>query len=151
MQVLRIIGNDGTQLSLEADEPYRWLATLNLEGATGAAHVENGPHYRTGATIADLFAQMADCWRGWTGVKEWENNEGTLTLCATHNGLGHISIEVVLRNYAHREWELVGTLTVDAGALEHLARAAAEFDRAQAATDGRYPPPSSEIGPELAD
>ncbi|HEY5429540.1 MAG TPA: DUF6228 family protein [Solirubrobacteraceae bacterium] len=103
------------------------------------AAVENGPNLITGATIADLFADLAQRWRGWSGQKVWENNEHTLRLAATHDGLGHIRIEVHLTKYAHAEWEACGSIALDAGELADLARRASTFDQAQAGSADRQP------------
>jgi hypothetical protein len=137
---LRIGWSDVPALELEAAEPYRWLATLRLDGLLASAAVENGPNLITGATIADLFEDLAEHWRGWSGQKVWENNEHTLRLAATHDGLGHVEIEVHLTRYAHAEWEASGSIMLDAGDLRGLARRASAFDRAQADTDGRQGP-----------
>lgn len=137
MDCLRIGHSDLRALELAAAEPYRWQATLHQDGMLAAALVENGPHYMTGATIADLFADLAEHWRGWSGEKVWENNEGTLRLAAVHDGAGHIQIEVHLTKYAHQEWAVTGSVGAEAGALSELARQASAFDRAQAGTDGR--------------
>jgi hypothetical protein len=135
------IGRSVVALELEAAEPYRWQARLQLDGLPASAAVENGPNLITGATIADLFADLAEHWRGWSGQKVWENNERTLRLAGTHDGLGHIWTEVHLTKYAHAEWEASGSIPLDAGEeLADLARRASAFDQAQAGTDGRSGP-----------
>jgi hypothetical protein len=92
----RIGRSDIRALELKAAEPHRWLASLQQDGLVASAAVENGPNLITGATIADLFADLAEHWRGWSGQKVWENNEHTLRLEATHDGLGHVGIDVHL-------------------------------------------------------
>ena len=141
------IPQDGPRfLELEDVEPYRWLARLQLDGLSAEALVENGPHYMSGLTIADFFARLAEHWRGWEGVWSWENNEHTVRLDATHDGLGHVGIDVTLQKYAHREWQACGKVHVDAGALAYYARQAAQFDEAQAGTDGRHSSPGIDVG-----
>ena len=96
-QVLRRELGDGPhQLTLAGEHPYVWVATVEAGGLHAQAHVENGPVHLTGLTIADLFSELAEHWRGWDGNRVWSNNEGSLQLTATHDGLGNVELEVLL-------------------------------------------------------
>ena len=132
--------SDGLRrLTLAGGQPHEWTATLQSEGLCAGALVENGPVNLTGLTIADLFAELSESWRGWDGERVWSSNEGTLELTAAHDGVGHITLRVVLRHVSAAPWEIGATLILEAGALAALAREAARFDRAQAEVDGRSP------------
>lgn len=83
--------------------------------------------------LGEFFASIADDWRGWTGEKTWASVEDELSLRATHDGLGHITIVAELRRTFDppaREWLARGAIQLDAGALDAVARAAAAFERA---------------------
>jgi hypothetical protein len=76
--------------------------------------------------LPDLFEAMASDWRGWSGAKCWESLEGELKLTATHDGLGHIALDVVL-GPLYEEWKAQGTLVLEAGSLDAPASHLRDF------------------------
>ena len=55
--------------------------------------------------------------------------EGELTFACTHDGFGHIEVRVELETEPRTPsaWRALGSLVVEAGQLDALARAAATF------------------------
>jgi Family of unknown function (DUF6228) len=105
----------------------RWQVTLILPGLSASAEVDavayDGEH-----TLGLLFRRLADDWRGWEGERTWRSLEGDFDLAATHDGLGHVALEVRLRSGPYAaDWLATGTLSLDAGQLDAVARDAAAF------------------------
>lgn len=72
--------------------------------------------------MADLLAETAQQWQGWTGSKEWRSLEGELAFVWSHDGLGRVTFLVTLD--ARLVWRTEATIPVEAG---QLGRIAAEF------------------------
>jgi len=73
---------------------------------------------------ADLFAEAARDWRGWTGDKVWEAISHELKLSLSSETLGGCRLLVSL---ADGDEKLEGCIHLEAGQLESLARRAANF------------------------
>ncbi len=77
---------------------------------------------------AKFITDISRNWRGWPGRKSQESLEGHLSLAATSDSLGRVSIRVVLRgNMGASDWRAEDTLFLEAGQLERLAREASSF------------------------
>jgi hypothetical protein len=126
-------GEDGASLALRWETKDDWSAVLSGPGASARGLVYAYDPRGEGG-LRSLFASMARNWRGWEGKKEWESLEGELSLTCTSDPLGHIEVVVHLISDRNRNWRTTGRLTVEAGQLEDLARAAAAF------VDGGPPP-----------
>jgi Family of unknown function (DUF6228) len=74
--------------------------------------------YAYGPTPLALFEVIANEWRGWHGSKEWSSLEGELSLSATHDGVGTITLQVRLAHLGFDawDWEARAALALDAGA-----------------------------------
>lgn len=79
------------------------------------------------SALAPFFADLAESWRGFTGVKEYASIEGELALECTHDGLGSIRCDATLRHPAPPEWTFSAVLVWGVGA--HLDRLASEVGR----------------------
>ncbi|MCZ8095474.1 MAG: DUF6228 family protein [Acidovorax sp.] len=72
--------------------------------------------------LGDFFRDLAANWRGWQGEKSWGTLEGEVTLTATSDGTGHITMKFTLSQpYTGFEWQVSGALELEAGSLERLA------------------------------
>jgi len=91
-----------------------------------------GP-YNDGPGLGGFFSDLAEHWRGWEGERSWGDIEGLIRIDATHDGRGHISLHFDLQKSLDGEWRTQGTLPVEAGQLDALARAALAFDRGASA------------------
>jgi hypothetical protein len=77
---------------------------------------------------AEYFEDLSKNWRGWKGEKEIESTEGDLILKATSDSLGHISVRIELRaDQGGADWLVTGTLVLEAGALDMIAKSAKRF------------------------
>src|SRR5215210_9208315 len=71
-----------------------FVVRIEEPGLSAAARVENS-RFIQGPDA--LFSEMAQSWRGWSGEKTWHALEGELTLTATMDSLGHVTIRVQLQ------------------------------------------------------
>jgi hypothetical protein len=77
--------------------------------------------------VANLFAEAATNWRGWSGAKSWDSVEGELSLQLTADHTGHVTLTVVINHDVGGpdSWRVKSQLSLEAGQLEHLANDAA--------------------------
>ena len=122
-------GSGPESLAIETtEERGTWRAELRQEGAMAKSTI----FHRWSGDALELdryFAGLAERWRGWEGKIDWEGER--LDLSATHDGLGHVTVTVVLHGEADRDfdrWEFRGYVKVGAGSLEAVAREAAVLD-----------------------
>jgi hypothetical protein len=96
----------------------------------------SGPNFRGVALVyvyepvylARYFRDLATHWKGWAGKKEWNSLEGELSLSATIDSTGHISLSVGLRSGSYPfDWNLSAMLLIEAGQLEQIALAMERF------------------------
>lgn len=112
-----------------------WLAgyvvTLEGHGFSATAQVGNPEQ---GVSPVRLFDEMVSEWTGWKGEKGWGALDGEMSLVATTDSLGHISLEVSLDpRDGPPEWYASLTLVLEAGSLERLAAEAGAFFSPRAA------------------
>ncbi len=85
--------------------------------------------YTDAQGLADLFAAIAENWKGWQGEKKWSSIEGEFSIIATSDKLGHISLAIEMHHDfgATEPWRLKATVAVDAGQLNAIAKEAEDF------------------------
>jgi Family of unknown function (DUF6228) len=119
---------DGGVFELDQGHGKNWQASLTLPGLRAATDVD-GSGYGFGEGLSTYFRRIADDWRGWDGPRGWSSLEGEFDFQATHDGLGHVELRVRMRGGLDADdWQAEGTIWIDAGQLETLARAARSFD-----------------------
>ncbi|MBZ5638858.1 MAG: DUF6228 family protein [Acidobacteriia bacterium] len=75
--------------------------------------------------IAKFFESMAAETNGWTGNKSWGSLEAHLSMNATTDRLGHVYLQVILRDCDDpAEWRVEATVLLEFGQLESVAKAA---------------------------
>lgn len=86
-------------------------------------------------SLCDFFADIAANWKGWTDVKEWKAAEHPFKLSGSHDGLGHIALDVQLGSGWHEgDWRVQSRILIDAGLLDEVATRVLAF--------ARNPPPA---------
>jgi hypothetical protein len=103
----------------ELDDGY-WIAVLRCGPMEASLRF-----YEMGlGGLTGYFAALAEGWRGWAGERRWESLEGDVTLVATHDGLGAVTLTARLRTeaFAPHRWDASAELVLDAGALDRLVR-----------------------------
>ena len=118
---------DGGRLEIQPVHGDRWVVSLSLPYLSASTEVDafalDGEN-----TLGILFRRIADDWRGWDGERGWASLEGDFRLAATHDGLGHIALVVRLRSGPEPDrWRVEGTIWLEPGQLDALAREAAAF------------------------
>ena len=116
---LSIRRDDESGLHPELDDAY-WIAALRC----GPMEASLRFYEMSLGGLTGYFAALAADWRGWTGERRWTSLEGDLTLVATHDGLGAVTLTARLRTeaFATHRWDASAELVLDAGALDRLAR-----------------------------
>lgn len=102
-----------------------FLVRIVEPGLRAEARVDS---YHTLHAPEAFFSEMAQNWSGWSGKKMWHALEGELTLVATTDSRGHITIEVQLQpNAGPDAWRVVSNAYFEAGQLDSLSRRATGF------------------------
>ncbi len=50
-------------------------------------------------SFCHYFSDIAENWRGWDGVKQWNSLEGELQISSESDSLGHITMDITLESY----------------------------------------------------
>jgi uncharacterized protein DUF6228 len=77
------------------------------------------------AHLVTFFETLAANWHGWTGAKEWSNDDWTVSMSATHDGIGLVSLTISARMLGGGEtagsWLLRMVVPIEPGSLASLA------------------------------
>jgi hypothetical protein len=127
MPGLTLNSNHGTRaVVIRSDDDLGdyWIAELRGEAVWAQRRF-----YALGRTgLGEYFGELAASWRGWDGDKSWAALEGDVVIAASHDGRGTIGVVVELRGLpsirSDPDWRAALVLTLDAGALDGLARQA---------------------------
>jgi hypothetical protein len=129
VRTLHLSGGGGsfTITSDEEPEPLYWRVTLTSGGLAASTDIDLDSIRHTVGPIGEFFRELAADWRGWQGERRW--GQAPLILAATHDGLGHVAINVQVATnvYSEPDWEARATIELEAGRLDHVARQAAEL------------------------
>ena len=116
----------GRSLAIASDVEARDYWFAELQGGGFRATWRFYAYDHTG--LGQYFAELAAAWRGWDGDKTWEALEGDVRIAASHDGKGTVAMLVELRAEPtvrrDPDWCASVVLTLDAGGLDRLARAA---------------------------
>jgi hypothetical protein len=80
--------------------------------------------------LIGYFDEIAAAWRGWSGTKEWRDERGTLTLTATHDGVGTVTIRAAASRAPYEVpdwWRVEAIIHLDPGVVDALAAALAHL------------------------
>ena len=78
--------------------------------------------------LGGLFESIARDWKGWDGERDWASIEGDLTISASSDKLGHIRLDVAVRNNDfENDWKLDAPIYLDAGGLDRIASEVKRF------------------------
>ncbi len=61
-------------------------------------------------SLIDYFGDLSVAWRGWSGPKEWNDDGPSVSMSATHDGVGLITLDVTAES--HFRWDGDGSWTV---------------------------------------
>jgi hypothetical protein len=101
-------GNDG--------EIWSMLATIHVPGIHAEKRVAT--HYATHFDeLIAYFADLAECWRGWSGTKSYLSLERDLAVNVVHDGTAHVRLSVTMKGPTPPEtWTVTATVITDPGA-----------------------------------
>jgi hypothetical protein len=106
----------------ERESVWSLNTELYADGLTAATTFWLGPE-GVEERLDDFFERLAADWRGWAGVRVWENMKGGLFLTCTHDGKGTVVVRVELRHFSGSDWTATAKVFVDAGEeLDAVAR-----------------------------
>jgi len=106
-------GSGYVQLPMLVEQQRLSVAsTIELESWGGGA-----------AGLLTFFAEMATAWRGWHGRREWHDDGGSVSMSASHDGIGTIALRVSAMPLQWDEqrpgsWRLDAVVALDPGSLD---------------------------------
>lgn len=117
---------------------FRGAIPRGLDGYDGATYVAAlvGHPLSAAVEVYDIqpqrwttfFRDLADNWRGWSGVKTLESLEGHLFVACVSDQLGHITVRVRLRgDMTGADWRAEDSVFLEAGQLDAIAGLAQEY------------------------
>jgi hypothetical protein len=102
---------------------------LEGEGAVARGEMELEGWSGGFRAFSAYFREIAEAWRGWSGTKEWRDDGGTLSLSASHDGVGLVSLRVTLSSLPYDkpgEWQLRLDVPLEPGSIDETV---AELER----------------------
>jgi hypothetical protein len=115
----------GRELRLEERKGEYFRVTLTGDGISATKGVYA---YTDGPLLVGFFASIAADWRGWEGERVWGALESDFSVRATSDRLGHIRLDVELRNHDPDDnWCVSAPIFLDAGSLDRIAADAEVF------------------------
>ncbi len=80
--------------------------------------------YKDGNALKNLFKEMAEQWTGWQFDKKWTSVESDVSIIATFNLTGSVSLSIkLIHNLDSDEWwEFQTIFIIENGHLEDLAK-----------------------------
>lgn len=114
------IGRPRIDSENSADVPIRIIGSrIQASGA-----IELGAWSGGLARLPSFFEDLAANWRGWSGTKTWDDDEGCVSMSASHDGKGLVLLHVVIRSLAYQgpgEWAASAEVPIEPGALDRIA------------------------------
>jgi hypothetical protein len=89
--------------------------------------------------LPDLFESIATDWKGWKGEKKWRAIEGDFQMIATCDNLGHIKLEIEIRNEPPDDWIVRAPLFLEAGSVDTIAKELREYFKPITKTEQNAP------------
>jgi hypothetical protein len=128
-----LTAGDGSEIRLVFSAPQRpwsdeivdYLVDVGGAGLEARAVVTS----LEGDSLADYFADLAEEFKGWSGIRQWRSLEDQLRVEARWGSRGHVTLTFRLRPKAYDvPWDLSIDVDVEAGAeMEALSVAVANF------------------------
>jgi hypothetical protein len=95
---------------------------ISAQGLSATVDVELESWGGGAPSLVGYFADMAAGWRGWVGTKEWHDDGATVSMSATHDGVGTVSLRVSIDPATGWEgpgaWKLEVVVGLDPGSLD---------------------------------
>lgn len=125
---LELKGSEGRatlQLTSDADD---FIVTLIDEGLRAEIRGWWNAEMDEPQQLVQWLEDLASCWKGWNGEKEWRALEAPFYLSARHDGSGHVTLGARLESsWVSPTWAAETSVVVDAGSLDDIAAQAARF------------------------
>jgi hypothetical protein len=100
--------------------------TLTADGVSARCAIDLEAWSEGPKGLVDYFTEMAAAWQGWSGTKEWRDDGGYISMRATHDGIGHVALEILARPSAGWQgpgsWDLRITIPIEPGFLHELSQ-----------------------------
>jgi uncharacterized protein DUF6228 len=131
------IGGEPAALVIEAptvnDEgSAHSFVRLDGEGALARGEMELEGWSGGFQALTAYFRELAEAWRGWSGTKEWRDDGGTLSLSASHDGVGLITLRVTLSSLPYDVaggWQLRLDVPLEPGSIDEMVAALERLDQ----------------------
>ena len=77
-------------------------------------------------SLTNYFDDLAGAWRGWSGSKEWNDDGPNVSVSATHDGVGVVTLEVQADPFEGWDgpgsWNLTVRIPIEPGSLSTIAK-----------------------------
>ena len=103
----------------------RLALRLLAPGVDGRTVVELMSWSGGAKSLTDYFDELAVAWRGWSGSKVWTDDGPNVSVSATHDGVGVVTLEVTADPFAGWDgpgsWNLTVRIAIEPGSLGGIA------------------------------
>ena len=108
-------------------ERYAFHVSLSYGGqmqASGDVSDIRVPDSDETPSLPGYFKRLADDWKGWEGIREWESVDQRLRLGCTTDRTGHAHLAVSLRGdrFLNPQWEATVSVVLDVEQRRRVAR-----------------------------
>ena len=78
--------------------------------------------------LVKFFADLAEKWKGWDGLKTWTSLEGEFELECSHDRVGHVTTKATIHSNPYGNgWTGEIRFDIEAGSLKDIATGVARF------------------------
>lgn len=118
--------------TLASDGSGMWIPLrLVGRGVQAETSIELETWHEGPRRFIEFFTDLADAWRGWDGKKEWHDDGPNVSVIATHDGIGVISLDFTADPFAASvrpgSWKVTVRVPVEPGSLAAIAGRLADF------------------------
>lgn len=112
-----VLGPVGWTTDKSATVPVELVGTSIKASTTLALEDWNGGADR----FLDYVDDLAAAWRGWEGTKLFDDDRSTVSIAATHDRVGTVTLRVDAKDGPLWTWRVMVDVSIEPGALERIA------------------------------
>ena len=99
--------------------------TSSYPSSSGVPRAASSSGKSSTRPLADYFDDLAVAWRGWSGSKDWTDDGSNVSVSATHDGIGAVTLEVTADPFAGWDgpgsWNVTARIPIEPGSLGTIA------------------------------
>ena len=114
---IELSGADGLGIAPGSETYHVTFRENGIEAGIGVYAFEPNDN-----SLPRFFAELAEQWKAWEGVKKWSSLEGEFEITCEHDGLGHIGTTAKIHSNQHGNgWTAELRFDFAAGELDGIA------------------------------